>query len=183
MSRYAYDPGRRAVVVSWATGSGDLAATVATLSPATPDRDALRLVEQLTFLTAAVWRTYTHPASAAPDLTAGSEGWRCDNDRQAFTGVLTAILTPELARITDAPASRTAVRPHFPATTAAQRSADTARAPAPRPPHTPDTPHPTPGHVTAADYRPGPPRRRAHPTDAEEEPQGQRGTRHMITAD
>ncbi len=64
MSRYAYDPARRAVVVSWATGTGDLAATVATLPTATAGSDALRLAEQLTFLAAAAWRTYAHPASA-----------------------------------------------------------------------------------------------------------------------
>ncbi|WP_322763184.1 hypothetical protein [Frankia sp. Cr2] len=96
MSRYGYDPARRALIVSWATGTGDLAATVAVLPPATTDSDALRLAEQLSFLTAAAWRTYTHPASATPSLATGSEGWRRHSDRQAFTSVLTAIRHPQL---------------------------------------------------------------------------------------
>ncbi|WP_131770857.1 hypothetical protein, partial [Candidatus Protofrankia californiensis] len=98
MSRYAYDPGRRALVVSWATGTGDLAATVAALPAATAEGDALRLAEQLTFLAAAAWRTYTHPASATPSLRVGSEGWRRDSDRKAFADVRAAIRHPHLPR-------------------------------------------------------------------------------------
>ncbi len=98
MSRYAFDSGRRALVVSWATGAGDVAVTVAMLPVATSESDALRLAEQLTFLAAAAWRTYTHPASATLDLTAGSEGWRRHGDRAAFVNVLTAIRHPHLPR-------------------------------------------------------------------------------------
>ncbi|WP_250287180.1 MULTISPECIES: hypothetical protein [unclassified Frankia] len=96
MSRYAYDPGQRALLVSWATGTGDLAATVATLPTAVVERDAFRLAEQLTFLAAAAWRTYTHPASATPSLRVGSEGWRRASDRTAFASVLAVIRRPHL---------------------------------------------------------------------------------------
>ncbi|WP_322747555.1 MULTISPECIES: hypothetical protein [unclassified Frankia] len=41
MSRYAYNPARRALVLSWATDAGDVAATVATLPAATTDGDTL----------------------------------------------------------------------------------------------------------------------------------------------
>ncbi|WP_254858465.1 hypothetical protein [Protofrankia sp. BMG5.30] len=50
----------------------------------------------MTFLAAAAWRTYTHPASATPSLRVGSEGWRRASDRTAFASVLAVIRRPHL---------------------------------------------------------------------------------------
>ncbi|MFE7799411.1 hypothetical protein [Nocardia sp. NPDC057440] len=96
MTRYAIDADRNALVAIWATGRGDLAATVAALPPISPDQ-ATSLASNLTTLSRFQWRTYTHPASAAgdPDIP-NSEAWRRAEERRNFKEVDAAIRTPNL---------------------------------------------------------------------------------------
>ncbi|MFQ6396297.1 hypothetical protein ACLMAJ_22835 [Nocardia sp. KC 131] len=96
MTRYAIDADRNALVAIWATGRGDLAATVAALPPISPDQ-AASLASNLTTLSRFQWRTYTHPASAAgdPDIP-NSEAWRRAEERRNFKEVDAAIRTPNL---------------------------------------------------------------------------------------
>lgn len=97
MSRYAYDAARHALLVSWGTGHGDLAATVAEFSPAVKDTDAIHLAFALTELSTALWNAYTHPASAAGDPTeANTEAWRRSETREAFAEVPGIIQEPNL---------------------------------------------------------------------------------------
>ena len=73
MTRYAYDGERGLLLATWSTGSGDAASVVAEV-PSAPDRGTavFRLAERLSGLSRALWRTYTHPASAAPSLDANT---------------------------------------------------------------------------------------------------------------
>lgn len=96
MTRYAFDEARNALVATWSYGRGDVATTVAELPKALPAEQALRLAETLTVLSRAAWRTYTHPASAADSHEPNSEGWRRDQERQAFAHVSSAVRTPNL---------------------------------------------------------------------------------------
>jgi hypothetical protein len=96
VTRYAFDADRSALVAIWATGRGDLAATVAALPPMSPDQ-ATSLASNLTTLSRFQWRTYTHPASAAgdPDIP-NSEAWRRAEERRNFKEVEAGIRTPNL---------------------------------------------------------------------------------------
>lgn len=96
MTRYAFDGMRGLLLASWSTGSGDAASVVAEI-PSTSDQSAvLRLGELLTELSQALWRCYTHPASAAPSLDVNTAGWRREGDRKAFAKVLPALAKPNL---------------------------------------------------------------------------------------
>jgi hypothetical protein len=50
----------------------------------------------MTELSQALWRCYTHPASAAPSLDVNTAGWRREGDREAFAEVLPALAKPNL---------------------------------------------------------------------------------------
>ncbi|MBV6703320.1 hypothetical protein [Kitasatospora aureofaciens] len=96
MTRYCVDPARHELIATWGTGQGDLASRIAAV-PAGTDLAALsRLTAALTQLSAAAWRTYTHPASAADSLEVNSEGWRREEERKAFVEVAAAVTTPNL---------------------------------------------------------------------------------------
>ncbi|MGC0319340.1 hypothetical protein [Kitasatospora acidiphila] len=96
MTRYCVDPARHELIATWGTGQGDLASRIAAV-PAGTDLAALsRLTAALTQLSAAAWRTYTHPASAADSLEVNSEGWRREEEREAFVEVAAAVATPNL---------------------------------------------------------------------------------------
>ncbi|WP_228000568.1 hypothetical protein [Nocardia australiensis] len=96
MTRYAFDADRNAIVAIWATGRGDLAATVAMLPPISQDQ-ATALASNLTTLSRFQWRTYTHPASAAGDPEIpNSEAWRRAEERRNFKEVEAGIRTPNL---------------------------------------------------------------------------------------
>jgi hypothetical protein len=45
-----------------------------------------------------LWRTYTHPASAAHSLEPNSEGWRRQTERNAFADVVKALKSPNLPK-------------------------------------------------------------------------------------
>src|ERR1700759_5632666 len=97
MTRYAIDEQRGALTVSWSTGDGDTSATIAELPASIPTHHRYELARTLTELSQALWRTYTHPASAADDnMEENSEGWRRQGERDAFAAVQTSIAKPRL---------------------------------------------------------------------------------------
>jgi hypothetical protein len=96
VTRYAVDEERHLLLASWNTGSGDAARVVAELPLATTQGAALQLAGELSALSQALWRCYTHPASAAPSLEPNTTGWRREGDREAFTEVLRALAKPNL---------------------------------------------------------------------------------------
>jgi hypothetical protein len=96
VTRYAFDGERGLLLASWSTGSGDAASVVAEIPSASDQGAALRLGELLTELSQALWRCYTHPASAAPSLDVNTAGWRSEGDREAFAKVLPALVKPNL---------------------------------------------------------------------------------------
>jgi hypothetical protein len=77
-------------------GTGDVAGTVAELDAAVSGDQIRRRAHELTDLSAVVWRTYTHPASAAGSLETNTEGWRRAGDREAFTLMPDALIHPNL---------------------------------------------------------------------------------------
>jgi len=97
MTRYAYEPGRLALVACWGTGRGDLAETVSVLPPGAAHDAALHLASTLTGLSRFLWNAYTRPASAAGDpAEPNSQAWQRAEERARFSVVLPAIRTPEL---------------------------------------------------------------------------------------
>jgi hypothetical protein len=96
VTRYAFDGERGLLLASWNTGFGDIASVVAEIPSASDRRDAVRLGGLLTELSEALWRCYTHPASAAPSLDVNTDGWRREGDREAFAEVLPALAKPNL---------------------------------------------------------------------------------------
>ncbi|GAA2264283.1 hypothetical protein ACWCXH_35015 [Kitasatospora sp. NPDC001660] len=96
MTRYCVDPDRNELTAAWGTGEGDLTTRIAVLPGGTDIAASLRLARALTQLSEAAWHTYTHPASAADSLEPNSEGWRREQERQAFSEVTKAITQPNL---------------------------------------------------------------------------------------
>jgi hypothetical protein len=94
---YAFDESRRAVVAAWRCGVGSMAETVATLPESVSMDTGLALVEALSALSEQVWRSYTHPASAAESWAENSEGWRREQERRAFEVVVAAVRNPNVA--------------------------------------------------------------------------------------
>jgi hypothetical protein len=94
--RYRHPSIRLCRSVPWNTGVGDAA-----LSGGTAIGDVsgscLQLASELSALSQALWRCYTHPASAAPSLEPNTTGWRRGGDREAFTEVLPALAKPNAA--------------------------------------------------------------------------------------
>lgn len=96
MTKYAFDQARHALVAVWDRGTGSLADTVVTFPPEVSAEQGLRLAETLTGLSRFLWWTYTHPASAADSHEPNSEGWRREQEREAFTHVVPALRKPHL---------------------------------------------------------------------------------------
>lgn len=96
MTIYAFDETRRLLIRTWDTGAGCVASAVAELAEAAALDDALHLADALTGLSRQLWRTYTHPASAAASLETNTEGWRRQGDRDAFDTVIGALKSPNL---------------------------------------------------------------------------------------
>lgn len=96
MTRYAVDEERGLLLASWSTGSGNAAHVLAEL-PSGTDADAgLRLAKELSALSEALWRCYTHPVSVAFSLEPNTTGWRREGNREAFAKVLPALAGPNL---------------------------------------------------------------------------------------
>ncbi|WP_045875975.1 hypothetical protein [Pseudofrankia sp. DC12] len=98
MSRYAVDVHDHALVVSWDTGLGDVAARIAQFPTTVDESDALSLARTLTFLSAAAWRTYTHPEEAALQALPTGDDNLSGRGREVFGKVVAAIESPHLPR-------------------------------------------------------------------------------------
>ncbi|GAA1961453.1 hypothetical protein [Kitasatospora viridis] len=96
MTRYCVDPERHELIATWSTGGGSLATRITGLPATAEPTLLLRLARALTQLSAAAWATYTHPASSAGSLDSESEGWRREQERQAFAEVARALTDPHL---------------------------------------------------------------------------------------
>lgn len=96
MTVYAFDGTRRLLICTWDTGLGCVAASVAELPQTAVQEEVLRLADTLTGLSRQLWRTYTHPASAAGSLAVNTEGWRRQGERDAFDTVIKALKKPNL---------------------------------------------------------------------------------------
>jgi len=92
---YAVDQDDTALIRVWATARGQRAAVVSRL-PDAASQDRLRLADALTSLSGALWRCYTHPASAAGSLEPNTDGWRRQQTREGFPEVVPVIRKPNL---------------------------------------------------------------------------------------
>ncbi|UWP80481.1 hypothetical protein [Dactylosporangium fulvum] len=91
MTRYAIHDSRTELLASWGLGYGDTAMTVAALPTTASSKDQLVLAESLSRLSQALWRCYTHPASAAASTKVNTEGWQRQQTRASFSTVLDAV--------------------------------------------------------------------------------------------
>ena len=93
VTRYAVDAERGALVGAWATGAGDRAFTMAVLPSSCPPDAAMAAAAGLDRLSQVLWRTYTHPASAAGDAEEpNSEAWQRVEERTNFSSVVPGIV-------------------------------------------------------------------------------------------
>jgi hypothetical protein len=91
------DAERSVLIGSYPTGTGDAAFAVAALPPGTVPDASLWVAARLDGLSRALWRSYTHPATAAgDDLSDNSEGWHRQSEREEFDQVLAAVEKPNL---------------------------------------------------------------------------------------
>jgi hypothetical protein len=96
LTSYAVDQNTHTLIRVWATGRGDRAAVVSKLPDAASAEELLNLAQALTSLSHALWRCYTHPASATDSLALNTEGWRRDQTREGFPDVVPAMRNPNL---------------------------------------------------------------------------------------
>ncbi|MEU7875166.1 hypothetical protein [Dactylosporangium sp. NPDC049140] len=96
MTRYAIHDDRNELIACWSAGYGEKAVTVTALPTTMSPFDRLVLAESMTRLSSALWRCYTHPASAMADTSPNSEGWQREQTRASFGLVLDAIRKPNL---------------------------------------------------------------------------------------
>ncbi|MEV6301317.1 hypothetical protein AB0M02_18045 [Actinoplanes sp. NPDC051861] len=96
MTNYAVDTSSGTLIRTWSTGRGLFAAVVSELPPNTRTEEGLALAAELTGLSAALWRSYTHPANATVSQGEGSEGWRRQLEREGFEKVPQNLLDPHL---------------------------------------------------------------------------------------
>jgi hypothetical protein len=96
MTRYAIDEARGELLASWETGYGAVATRLAPLPDNLPAAERRALAAELSSLSDALWRCYTHPASAADSLDVNTEGWRREQTRNGFGSVADDIRRPNL---------------------------------------------------------------------------------------
>jgi hypothetical protein len=96
MTRYAVDEARGELVAMWETGYGARVVRVAPLAEGIQSRQRLALTAEMTGLSEALWRCYTHPASAADSLEVNTEGWRREQTREQFASVTGYLRQPNL---------------------------------------------------------------------------------------
>jgi hypothetical protein len=96
VTRYAIRDDRNELIACWAAGYGEKAATVTALPQQMGAFERLALAETMTRLSTALWRCYTHPASALSSTEPNTEGWRRQQTRASFGLVLDAIREPNL---------------------------------------------------------------------------------------
>jgi hypothetical protein len=97
MTWYAIDEQRHDLVATWSTGRGDAAGVIAALPVSASSELLFDLAVALTHLSTALWRCYTHPASAAAGTEPNSEGWRRQRARNAFAKVTASLRAPNLS--------------------------------------------------------------------------------------
>jgi hypothetical protein len=93
---YAVDVDGSTLIRTWPTGRGQRAAVISVLPVEVGLERSLALAAELSGLSAALWRCYTHPASAAESMEEGSEGRRRQQERDSFGVVVGNVLSPEL---------------------------------------------------------------------------------------
>jgi hypothetical protein len=96
VTEYAVDVDSGTLIRTWPAGKGSRAAVVSVLPQKVPAEQALYLAAELTGLSAALWRCYTHPATAAANLVGSSEGWHPEHERDGFDTVVENLLNPHL---------------------------------------------------------------------------------------
>lgn len=96
MTDYAYDITEHTLVTSWDTGIGKLSHVLAKLPTVVSVEDALRIASTLSELSTYLWRCYAQPASSASSMEPNTEGWRLQQEREAFARISDAILKPNL---------------------------------------------------------------------------------------
>ena len=96
MTRYAIDERRGELAASWGAGYGDLVTAVAALPVGSTPKQRLTVAATLTTLSDALWRCYTHPASASHSTDVNTEGWRRQHHRASFNLVLEIVQKPNL---------------------------------------------------------------------------------------
>jgi hypothetical protein len=96
MTRYAVDEARGELLASWETGYGGVASRVSVLPSGLPAPQRRALAAELSGLSEVLWRSYTHPASAADSLDVNTEGWRREQTRNGFGSVVGHIRRPNL---------------------------------------------------------------------------------------
>jgi hypothetical protein len=96
VTRYAIDETRGELIAVWETGYGAVATRVAPLPDRIVDVRRPAIAAELSRLSEALWRCYTHPASAADSLEVNTEGWRREQTRNEFDSVVDHIRRPNL---------------------------------------------------------------------------------------
>ncbi|WP_433832909.1 hypothetical protein ACQP2E_17380 [Actinoplanes sp. CA-015351] len=96
MTSYAVDDENNTLIRTWATGNGHRAAIVAALPGPAASSQRMHLAAAMSNLSEALWRCYTHPASAAGSLDVNTEGWRRQQTRDGFSTVVAAVQSPNL---------------------------------------------------------------------------------------
>ena len=97
MTTYAYDPAARDLVAVWPVGIGSQLMRVVSLGDTVPQTDVLRLCQELSSLSAALWDTYVHPPSAVDDPEdVDQQRWRREQTRTAVDEVEAGLRHPNL---------------------------------------------------------------------------------------
>jgi hypothetical protein len=96
MSRYAIDEARGELIAVWETGCGGVAIRVALLPDSLAVMQRRAVAAELSGLSEALWRCYTHPASATDSLDVNTEGWRRERTRDGFGSVVDHLRRPNL---------------------------------------------------------------------------------------
>ena len=96
MTRYAIDEARGELLATWDTGYGANATRVSVLPVGVATAQRRALAAELSGLSEALWRCYTHPASAAESLEVNTEGWRREQTRSGFASIVDDIRRPNL---------------------------------------------------------------------------------------
>jgi hypothetical protein len=94
MTWYAIEETRGELMAVWETGYGAVATRVAPLPDSSSAGDRRALAAELSGLSEALWRCYTHPATAAESLDVNTEGWRRQQTQDGFGSVVDHIRRP-----------------------------------------------------------------------------------------
>jgi hypothetical protein len=93
VTTYAYDPAQRQLVAVWPLGTGYHAQVITHVDDRGDAGGLAELCEDLTWLSHELWDTYIQPASAALDE---QDRVHRESERDAFTGIVAALRSPNL---------------------------------------------------------------------------------------